>query len=69
MIDAKSIAKMKDGVRLINAARGVLIRDADLAEAIKTGKVAGAALDVYEPEPPAPDNPLIGLPGVVHTRI
>lgn len=67
MIDAKSIAKMKDGVRLINAARGVLIRDADLAEAIKTGKVAGAALDVYEPEPPAPDNPLIGLPGVVHT--
>lgn len=67
MIDAKSIAKMKDGVRLINAARGVLIRDLDLAEAIKSGKVAGAALDVFEPEPPAPDNPLIGLPGVIHT--
>ncbi|MBK9124843.1 MAG: phosphoglycerate dehydrogenase [Chloroflexi bacterium] len=67
MVDAKSIAKMKDGVRLINAARGVLIRDTDLADAIKSGKVAGAALDVFEPEPPATDNPLIGLPGVIHT--
>ena len=67
MIDATNIAKMKPGVRIINAARGVLIRDADLAEAIKSGKVAGAALDVFEPEPPAADNPLIGLPGVIHT--
>lgn len=67
MIDAANIAKMKQGVRIINAARGVLIRDADLAEAIKSGKVAGAALDVFEPEPPSADNPLIGLPGVIHT--
>lgn len=67
MIDARSIAKMKDGVRVINAARGVLIRDTDLADAIKSGKVAGAALDVFDPEPPATDNPLIGLPGVIHT--
>lgn len=67
MIDAHNIAKMKKGVRIVNAARGVLIRDADLADAIKSGHVAGAALDVYEPEPPAADNPLIGLPGVVHT--
>jgi D-3-phosphoglycerate dehydrogenase / 2-oxoglutarate reductase len=67
MIDATNIAKMKQGVRIINAARGVLIRDADLADAIKAGKVAGAALDVFEPEPPAADNPLIGLPGVIHT--
>ena len=67
MIDAANIAKMKTGVRIINAARGVLIRDADLAEAIKSGKVAGAALDVFEPEPPTADNPLIGLPGVIHT--
>ncbi|MCA9889984.1 MAG: hypothetical protein KC546_16505 [Anaerolineae bacterium] len=67
MINADSIAKMKDGVRIINAARGGLINDADLAAAIKSGKVAGAALDVYEPEPPAADNPLIGLDGVIHT--
>ncbi|MCB9458240.1 MAG: hypothetical protein H6670_01230 [Anaerolineaceae bacterium] len=67
MINVDSIAKMKDGVRIINAARGGLINDADLAAAIKSGKVAGAALDVYEPEPPAADNPLIGLDGVIHT--
>ncbi len=67
MIDAGAIARMKDGVRIINAARGSLI-DADaLAEAIKSGKVAGAALDVYEVEPPPADYPLIGLDGVVHT--
>jgi D-3-phosphoglycerate dehydrogenase len=67
IIDKAAIAKMKQGVRIINAARGVLIRDADLAEAIRSGKVAGAALDVFEPEPPSQDNPLIGLPGVIHT--
>jgi D-3-phosphoglycerate dehydrogenase len=58
---------MKDGVRIINAARGALIHDADLAAALQAGKVAGAALDVFEPEPPAPDNPLLGLPQVIHT--
>lgn len=67
MINAAAIAKMKKGVRIINAARGVLIHDADLAEAIKSGQVGGAALDVYEPEPPTADNPLIGLAGVIHT--
>ena len=67
MINAEAIAKMKDGVRIVNAARGGLINDADLAEGIKSGKVTGAALDVYEPEPPAEDNPLIGLDGVIHT--
>lgn len=67
MIDAGNIAKMKNGVRIVNAARGVLIRDSDLAEAIKSGKVAGAALDVFDPEPPSADNPLIGLAGVIHT--
>jgi D-3-phosphoglycerate dehydrogenase len=65
MINAESIAKMKKGVRIINAARGALIDDAALAEAIKAGQVAGAGLDVYEEEPPAKDHPLIGLPGVV----
>lgn len=67
MINAESIAKMKAGVRIVNAARGALIDDAALAEAIKSGKVAGAALDVYQKEPPPEDNPLVNLPGVIHT--
>ncbi|PJF35495.1 MAG: phosphoglycerate dehydrogenase [Candidatus Thermofonsia Clade 1 bacterium] len=67
MINAESIAKMKDGVRIVNDSRGALIDEHALAEAIKSGKVAGAALDVYEEEPPKPDNPLIGLRGVIHT--
>lgn len=67
MINAASIAQMKPGVRLINAARGALIVEQDLADAVRRGHVAGAALDVYTQEPPSPDNPLIGLPGVVHT--
>ncbi|HLU08380.1 MAG TPA: hydroxyacid dehydrogenase [Oceanobacillus sp.] len=67
MINKDSIAKMKKGVRIIDAARGALINEADLAEAIKSGQVAGAALDVFAEEPPQPDNPLINLPGVVHT--
>lgn len=67
MIDAEAIARMKPGVRIVNAARGALIVEQDLAEAIERGHVAGAALDVYSQEPPSPDNPLIGLPNVVHT--
>ncbi|MCQ3932227.1 MAG: phosphoglycerate dehydrogenase [Chloroflexi bacterium] len=67
LIDAENIAKMKDGVRLINAARGSLVNEYDLAEAIKSGKITGAALDVYAEEPPQKDNPLIGLSGIIHT--
>ncbi|MCY3574330.1 MAG: hydroxyacid dehydrogenase [Chloroflexi bacterium] len=67
MIHASSIARMKKGVRIINAARGALINEADLAEALRSGRVAGAALDVYAQEPPEPDNPLLGLPNVIHT--
>ena len=67
MINAASIAKMKPGVRIINAARGALINAADLAQALENGQVAGAALDVYETEPPPSDHPLIGLPHVIHT--
>jgi D-3-phosphoglycerate dehydrogenase / 2-oxoglutarate reductase len=67
MINAESIAKMKKGVRIVNAARGALINDADLAEALKSGQVAGAALDVYAVEPPPADHPLIGLPNVIDT--
>ena len=67
MIDTDAIAAMKDGVRIINASRGALIVSDDLAAALKCGKVAGAALDVYEQEPPPADHPLIGLPNVLHT--
>ncbi len=67
MICAESIIKMKPGVRIINAARGALINEADLASAIQHGHVAGAALDVYRQEPPGSDNPLIGLNNVIHT--
>lgn len=67
MINAQSIAKMKKGVRIINAARGPLINEHDLAEAIKSGHVAGAGIDVYAEEPPEAGNPLVGLKGVVHT--
>jgi D-3-phosphoglycerate dehydrogenase len=66
MINAASIAKMKKGVRIINAARGELINEADLAEAIKSGHVGGAALDVFAEEPPK-NCPLIGLPNVIAT--
>lgn len=67
LIKAENIAKMKDGVRIINAARGALIQETDLAEAIQSGKVAGVALDVYVNEPPEADHPLVGLEGVIDT--
>jgi len=67
LIDAKTIAKMKKGVRIINCARGGIIVEADLAAAIRDGHVAGAAIDVFAEEPPPPDNPLVGLDQVVCT--
>ena len=66
LIDEKALAKMKDGVRIVNCARGGLIVEADLAEALKSGKVAGAGMDVFEVEP-AKDSVLFGLPNVVCT--
>lgn len=66
IISSREFMKMKDGVRIINCARGGIIDEKALYEAILTGKVAGAALDVFEIEPPV-DNPLIGLPQVVVT--
>lgn len=67
MINAQSIATMKKGVRIINAARGALINETDLYEALVSGQVAGAALDVFAEEPPAKDNPLLPLENVIHT--
>ena len=58
MVNADAFNKMKDGVRIINCARGGIINEDDLTEAIKSGKVAGAALDVFDKEPPDPKAPL-----------
>ncbi len=66
MINSGSIAKMKKGVRLVNCARGELLNDADLAEALKTGQVAAAAIDVFAEEPPK-DSPLLALGNVILT--
>jgi D-3-phosphoglycerate dehydrogenase / 2-oxoglutarate reductase len=66
MINAASIAKMKKGVRLVNCARGELIDDCALAEALKRGQVAAAALDVFSEEPPK-NSPLMALENVIAT--
>ncbi|HUT34771.1 MAG TPA: phosphoglycerate dehydrogenase [Planctomycetota bacterium] len=66
MIGAAQFAKMKDGVRVINCARGGIVDEAALAEAIRSGKVAGAALDVFETEPPT-SRELVDLPHVLCT--
>jgi D-3-phosphoglycerate dehydrogenase / 2-oxoglutarate reductase len=66
MINAGSLAKMKKGVRIVNCARGELIEESALEQALKSGHVAGAALDVYRKEPPG-ENPLFSLPNVIAT--
>lgn len=66
LINKDAFAKMKDGVRIINCARGGIIHEADLKDALDSGKVAGAALDVFEEEP-AKDNILFGHEKVVCT--
>jgi D-3-phosphoglycerate dehydrogenase len=64
-IDAKAIARMKPGVRIVNAARGELVDEGALLEALESGKVAGAALDVFPQEPYS--GPLLGAPNLVVT--
>jgi D-3-phosphoglycerate dehydrogenase len=64
LINKKSLAIMKDGVRIINCARGGIINETDLYDAIISGKVAGAGLDVFEKEPPE-NNPLLSLDNVI----
>ncbi len=66
MINAASIAQMKKGVRLVNCARGELVNEADLAQALKQGQVASAALDVFVEEPPK-NSPLLALENIVLT--
>ncbi len=65
-LNADAFASMRDGVRIINDARGDLIVEQDLIDAIASGKVAGAAIDVY-PEEPATESPYFGVTGIVVT--
>ncbi|HTY21942.1 MAG TPA: phosphoglycerate dehydrogenase [Desulfomonilaceae bacterium] len=66
LISAKNIAKMRDGVRIINCSRGPVVNEDELADAIESGKVAGAALDVFVQEPPG-ESRLVGLDRVICT--
>jgi D-3-phosphoglycerate dehydrogenase len=65
-LDAEALARCKDGVRILNVARGPLIVDEALKDALDSGKVAGAALDVFRTEP-VTDHPLFGYPNVIVT--
>src|SRR5579871_3471327 len=65
-LNAEAFAKMRDGVRILNVARGGLIGEAALEEALDSGKVGGAALDVF-PSEPMTESPLFGYPGVIAT--
>ena len=67
MLNTEAFKKMKPGVRIINCARGGIVNEADLAEAVQKGLVAGAAFDVFSKEPPEADNPLLNLPNVIMT--
>lgn len=67
LVNAERLAVMKDSAVLINAARGGLVDAAAVAEALDAGQLGGAAIDVYDAEPPAADHPLVGHPKVLHT--
>jgi D-3-phosphoglycerate dehydrogenase len=67
LIDATALAKMKSTARLINCARGGIVDEKALADALREGRLAGAALDVFEEEPPPPDHPLLAFDSVVCT--
>ena len=67
MLNMEQMKKMKKGVRLVNCARGGIINEEDLAQAVKDGIVAGAAIDVFTSEPIPADHPLLGIPGIVLT--
>ncbi|MDJ0790536.1 MAG: phosphoglycerate dehydrogenase [Acidimicrobiia bacterium] len=66
LIDEATISRMKDGVRIINVARGGIVNEQDLADAVSSGKVGGAAVDVFETEPTT-ESPLFGVPQITVT--
>lgn len=63
----ETIARMKPGALLVNTARGGLLNEADVAEALASGRLGGAALDTLAAEPPKPDNPLLTAPNIIIT--
>jgi D-3-phosphoglycerate dehydrogenase len=65
MLGAAQIARMKDGVIALNIARGGIWVEQALADALNSGKISGAAIDVYEPEPPAKDSPLLSAKNII----
>ncbi|HWR49678.1 MAG TPA: phosphoglycerate dehydrogenase [Bryobacteraceae bacterium] len=67
LISREAIAKMKPGVRIVNCARGEMVDQQALSDALEAGQVAGAALDVFSPEPPGPDLKLLSFDGIVAT--
>ena len=67
MLDARALAGIKDGAVLLNVARGALIDEDAVRAALQSGKLRGAAIDVYSNEPPGPEHPLIGMDNVLHT--
>lgn len=67
MINAERLAKMKDSAWLINTARGAMVVESDLADALHKGRIAAAAVDVLSKEPPLPDNPLLTAPNCIIT--
>ena len=69
LIGARELKKMKPGAILIQASRGGVVDEAALAQALTSGHLGGAAIDVYETEPPSPDNPLLSLSGDAARRI